>query len=106
MEKLNSLELLNKIEYHVEPIPGVRNDCTTSYTSSHTIGKGIEHILESPRSSYSEFVKCDVMIYENEKELREYQDSDGGCERLLTKDKDGKIVDDGWITKGCKFSLR
>ena len=106
MAKLNSLKLIYEIEYLDEPIPGVRNDFMTSYTSSHIIGKGIEYILESPHSSYSEFVKCDVIIYEDEKELREYQDSDGGCERLLTKDKDGKIVDDGWMTKGCKFSLR
>ncbi|KAI4647078.1 uncharacterized protein J4E78_009051 [Alternaria triticimaculans] len=103
MANLNSLKLLYEIEYLDEPIPGVRNDFMTSYTCSHIIGKGIEYILESPHSSCSEFVKCDVIIYENEKELREYQDSDGGCERLLTNDKDGKIVDDGWMTKGFDF---
>jgi len=106
MAKLNSLKLLYNIEYHGEPIPGVRNGFITNYTSSHTIGKLIERILESPRSSYSKFGKCDIILFEEEEELRKYQGSDGGCVRLLTKDRDGKIVDDGWITEGCKFFLR
>jgi len=101
--KLNSIKLLYEIEYCSEPIRGVRNIVATGYTSSHSIARGIERMLKLSASPYSNFYECKVRPFRNDTELREYQKKDGGCVRLFKTDRNGKIVDDGWITKGCKF---
>jgi len=103
MAKLNSLKLLYEIGYCSEPVLGGRTIVATGYTSSHSIARGIERILKLPWSPYSRFSKFKVRPFRNDTELSEYQKKDGRCVRLFKTDRNGKIVDDGWTTKGCKF---
>ena len=107
MAELNSIKIyeIYEITYYSKPIPCVPTDKRTGYTSSHRVAKGIEWILKLPGSSYSRFGKCEVHLVANEKKLKKYQKSDGGCGRLWAEDNNGVVVDDEWITNGCKFSL-
>lgn len=94
-----------EITYRFRPRTGSPDVYKTGYTNSYSIAKGIERILKLPGRPYSRFDKCDVKLVASEKDFKRYQDSDGRCERLFKEGVDGEIIDDGWITKGCKLIL-
>jgi len=76
---------------------------TTGYTNIFHIADLFDNGLSSPPFL---FAACKHYIAQNEKELQEAKDSDGGYVPLHTDLANGYSGDGGWITLGCKSALR